>query len=585
MPPDVTTRSFSNQRDGANLFETEMTIAKLQKQGIRLKYEVQLPGDARGAEAQPLVCYGLTMRDGLKHDVCFVATMGNDVLAFDLADGRVLWKQHVGNPAKATKRTDMWQINDGFGIMGTPVINRKTNSLYLVATTSSTATVDDAHFVFHALDVTSGADQAPPIDLNDAVYAPVGSKLRIRLGDAPRKQRPGLLFDSRDGTDTVFVAFGSFFESADTNRGWVVAVDVTGIAQPEPQHNPSIAAVWVTADDGKGGGVWMAGQGLSMDADGCIFGMNGNGDFDGRGNLCESIFKLRFAARTSGMATQLKTDQWFTPFMDELREKGEKKPRPNNLPSNYRDADDQDLGSGGPLLLLKGMTGFSRNIVCGAGKDGILYVVDADDMGCPKPEDFAPDRIREHVYGKLLIPPYGFTFDGSGMNLAPLDVGDLQTYVGGYTIHQHSTPVAFMSPDHGCILYTNGENGPTRAFQMWERDGRFGMTYLGCGAEIASEGMKPPGGMPGGMMTLSANGRNDGLLYVTQPIGGDANRDLVSGRLLIYAASWFRDGKMVLLWNSQDWGIDFIFSKFNVPVPTAGRVILPAYDARILVFE
>ena len=586
MPRDVVTRSFNNQRDGANLFETEMTIARLQRQGIRLKYEIKLDDDARGCEAQPLVCYGLTMCDGMKHDVLFLVSMGGGVQARDLNTGRLIWHKRVANSAKSTKKTDMWEINDGFGPMSTPVINRRTNTLYLVAMTSLTRAVDDAHFILHALDLASGSNQVPPLDLNDAVYKTPEGKKKFRLGDVPRKQRPGLLFDSRNGTDTVFVAFGSFFESADSNKGWVVAVDVTGMADQDRRPAPSIAAAWVTTANGSGGGIWMAGQGLSMDADGALFGMNGNGDFDGDGDFCESIFKVRFAARSNGATAQLKLDQWFTPFIDELREKGEKKPRPAGvLPSNFRDADDQDLGSGGPLLLLKGMTGFSKNIVAGAGKDGILYVVNADNMGCPKPEDFAPERIREHVYNKLLVPPYGFTFDGSGMDLAPLDVGDLQTFVGGYTVHQHSTPVAFMSPDHGLILYTNGENGPVRAFQLWEKGGKFGITYLGSSAEIASEGMKPPGGMPGGMMTLSANGKQDGILWVTQPIGGDANRDIVPGRLIAYAASWFQDGAMVKLWDSSQWNIQFSFNKFNVPVCTNGQVILSTYDARILVFE
>ena len=589
MPVDVATGSFSNQRDGVNLHETTLTIARLQKQGIRVKYEVALPGDARGAEGQPLVCYGLVMRDGLAHDVCFVVTMSNDVLAFDLNTGQTLWKQHIGNPVKSTRKTDMWEVNDHFGCLSTPVINRASSTIYVVAMSSPTATVDDAHFYFHALDLSSGADQARPLDLNNATYAPPGLHTTYRLGDVPRKQRPGLLFDSRGGADTVFVAFGSFFESAPTNRGWVVAVDVTGVNAAAKGY-PTIAAAWTTTAKGSGGGVWMAGQGLSMDADGFIYGMNGNGDFDGVNDFCESFFKLRYTPRVAngpqaGQYATLGIVDWFCPFLDSQREKGEDKPRPHSAPTNYRDAGDQDLGSGGPLVLLRSMTGFSRDLVLGAGKDGVLYVVDAADMGRPSVHDFVPDRIKEHVYGKLAYPPYGFTFDGSGMDLAPVDPGDLQTFIDGYTKHQHSTPVAFMSPDHGLILYTNGENGPVRAFSLWEKAGKFGMTYLGCGDEVASAGMPAPGGMPGGMLTLSANGKNDGILWVTQPIDGDANREIVRGRLIAYAASWFRDGKMVRLWNSSDWGIEFAFCKFNRPVPTGDHVVLPTYDQRIIVLH
>lgn len=584
MPPDVTTRSFGNQRDGANLHETVMTIDRLQKQGIRLKYAVDLPGDARGAEAQPLVCYGLTMRDGLKHDVCFVVTMGGDALAFDLADGRILWKHHIARPVKSTAKLDMWQVSDGWSFLSTPVINRNSNTMYAVGMSSQTGRVEDAHFRLYVLSLTDGSDQTPPLDLNDATYKPPGLDKTFHLGSVPRKQRPGLLFDSRDGADTVFVAFGSFFESADTNQGWVVAVDVTGVGKL-PNIHPSIAASWTTTAKGSGGGIWMAGQGLSMDTDGFLYGMNGNGDLDGVYDLCECFFKLRYTPRFAGAPAKLEHADHFCPFMDSQRVKGAEKPRPPNATSNYRDADDQDLGSGGALLLLRSLTGFSHDLVAGAGKDGVLYLVLTDDMGNTMPRDLQPDRIREHVYGKLACPPYGLTFDGSNMDLAPTDPGDLQTLVNNYTVHQHSTPVVFQSPDHGLILYTNGENGPVRAFSVWEKNDKIGITYLGCGAQIASAGMPAPGGMPGGAMTLSANGKNDGILWNAQPIDGDANRDVVRGRITGYAASWFRNGAMVPLWSSQDWGVEFAYNKFCPPIETGGRVIYPTYDARVLVFE
>lgn len=585
MQPDVITRSFSNQRDGANLFETQMTIARLQNQGIRVKYEVQLLSDARGAEAQALVCYGLTMRDGLSHDVCFVVTMNNDVLAFDLADGSILWQQHIGRPVKSTQADDMWKLQDHWGGLSTPIINRSTNSLVLVAMASSTGQLADAHHMLYVLDLVTGTAQTAVLDLNDAVCPTPKGVPVLRLGDVARKQRPALLFDNRNGVATVFVGFGSFLEDAPTNRGWVLAVDLTAAFGRGQRGNPSIAAVWCATVSGNGGGVWQAGQGLSMDADGYVYGMNGNGDFNGQDNLSECFFKLAYAPKTANAAAQLRSIGHWPPFMDSQRERGAEKPRPANATSNYRNANDQDLGSGGPLLMLRSMTGFSRDILAGAGKDGILYLLDPADIGSPQPADFAPDRIREHVYGKLLVPPYGFTFDGSNMDLAPLDPGDLQTLVNGYTAHQHSCPTAFMSPDHGLIIHTNGENGPVRAFSVWEAAGKFGATYLGCGAEIASAGMPPPGGMPGGMLSLSANGKQDGILWVTQPINGDANRAIVPGRLIAYAASWFRNGQMVKLWSSEDWGINFAFCKFNIPICTGGKIILPTYDGRILVFE
>jgi hypothetical protein len=80
---NVTTRSYSNYRDGANFSETRLTSEYVQKHGVRRLGSLKL-GDLRGAEGQPLVMSGITMRDGLKHNVAFVVDMSNNVFAFDL---------------------------------------------------------------------------------------------------------------------------------------------------------------------------------------------------------------------------------------------------------------------------------------------------------------------------------------------------------------------------------------------------------------------------------------------------------------------------------------------------------------------
>ena len=600
MSASVTTRSYDNYRTGANLQETTLTALAVQKRGIKLLAEIQLPDDARGSEGMPLIVPGLTMDDGAQHEVLFVATMYNDVLAYDTTTFELLWKQHVGEPIKGTKKMDMFQINDHWGILSTPCIDLKTRTIYVCSMTSETNDFNQSNFYLHALSLTDGSQKCAPLSLNEATYTveTVNGKTRTsKMGAVSRKQRCGLLFDSVGEVDTVFVANGSFLESADTNQGWVIACDVSGL-RSDNANNMMLGAAWTTTNRFSGGGIWMGGQGPSMSDAHEVFGTIGNGSFDGVTDFGESFYCLEYTPPEAEkpLSGRLQIVEWFTPFTDTGRVGGDPTlPDVSLIPggqedpggsSNMDDPGDEDLNSGGPLYLPKGLTGFDRDLVLGAGKDGILYVIDALHMGSPGLHDFAPDKIEQNVYGKLLMPPYGFTYYPGDMDVAPTDLSKLETTHGGFTHHQHSTPVFYKSPRFGNMLLTGGENGPVRAFSMAQVNGAITMKYLGCGSVIASLGVPPPGGMPGTMMTLSANGNQEdtAVLWCLNPYG-DANKTISPGRLVAYGADWITaDGELVKIWDSQDWGITFMHNKFNIPSVCNGKMYVCTYDARILVF-
>ena len=70
---------------------------------------------------------------------------------------------------------------------------------------------------------------------------------------------------------------------------------------------------------------------------------------------------------------------------------------------------------------------------------------------------------------------------------------------------------------------------------------------------------------------------------------GDANKFVTAGRLIAYDGSrigTYADGagQLIKLWDSQDWAHTFAFNKFNVPVVWGGRLFVPTYDARVLVY-
>jgi hypothetical protein len=580
-PIAVTTRSYDNARTGANSAEPTLTADSVSTRGIRRLSTLHVPGDARGVEAQPLVVPNVELADGTTREVIYLASMANDILAFDAADGGLLWSTHLGTPVKGSKAIDAWLVNDHWGILSTPVIDVATNTLYAVSWTSADATVAHARHVLHAVDLRDGKVQGGPLDLEGASFDPGHGLPEQRFRSAPRKQRASLLLTTITGVTTVFIAFGSVKETDDSSRGWIIACATSPL---------SIAGAWTATSRGHGGGIWQGGAGIAADDHGFIYAMTGNGTFDAVTDFGESFVKLRYAPPTSEVGGSLQVVDWWTPFTDDGRvglDRGgsaEGHPDPTNR-RRYTESvdagwDDMDLGSGGPVIA------GSHGLVMGAGKDGVLYVLDHKKMGKTRPADLEQPSVN---YAKLKSPPIFYTYyPGTGLDPAPTDISTLNTLWAGRTHHLHGGSIYWESPDLGSLLYNWGENGNLR---VWRVDGSGQITYLACGAEAASvRAAVPPGGMPGGMLTLSADAARPGSAVVWALIPYlDANRTVSQGRLLAYDATRFgtyADGSKQLrvLWDSETWNHRFSFNKFNVPVVANGRLLVPTYDGSVIVY-
>jgi hypothetical protein len=595
MTTNVVTRSFSNSRSGCFVDPSwTLTSERVQTAGVRVLGQLKLD-DPRGAEAQVLAVADLTMRDSKVHNVVFVCDMSNNVYAFDADTFALLWKRNVGRPITITKQWDMWMINPFWGILSTPVINLATRILYCVSTSSVDGTMGDAVYVLHSLRLADGSDQAPPLVLNECTYQPPGNAPLQKLGAVPRKQRPAITFVSADGHKTVFIPFGSFLESASTNLGWVIAVDVTN-----PAH-PAIAATWTTGSGQyPGAGIWQAGQGLSVDEKQNLHGMTGNGGFDPpTGNFGNCFFRLVYTPPSNAAPAKLQCVDWWSPYSDAGRAGDDPTlPTPSSNPpddmdsaptnavnntSNAHIVGDEDLGSGGALSLPRSLTGFTKDVLAGGGKDGILYVLDSANLGQTRRADFAPPNIGGN-WAKLLSPPWAATYNGIGLDLAPSQLDTLPSAFGGYTRHIHGSPVGYKSPDHGIMLFVQGENGTVQAVRL---NADFSLTWIAAGLEIASQGMPPPGGMPGGMLALTcqAQGDNTAVLWALMPWYGSANTTVTPGRMVAYGANWVNAAgpNLIKLWDSTDWGINYMHAKFNLLTPFNNRLFVPSYDGRILV--
>src|SRR5260221_2268045 len=163
----VTTRSYNTARTGANVEEAALTPHILARNFMVKHRSLHVDDDPR-IEAQPLYVPGIKMSDGKVHDVVYVATMANNIWAFDANDGTAIWKAptHLGRPVKpkptphpgfpSASEIDIWGVNILWGILGTPVIDAATNKLYAVAWTSPDGSTAQAGYQLHEVDITDG---------------------------------------------------------------------------------------------------------------------------------------------------------------------------------------------------------------------------------------------------------------------------------------------------------------------------------------------------------------------------------------------------------------------------------------------
>ena len=577
MSISVLTRGYNNGRDGANPQEGVLMAAAVRTRGIRRLFSLPLPGDRRGAEAQPLIVPGVALPGGRTRDLALLATMANQVFAFDANDGMPVWQRTLGTPITSSGQIDDHPINDHWGILSTPVVDAAAGVMYACAWISPDGSPGHAQHWLHALSIVDGQPVHQPLNLEGASYDP-GHGLQVQtFASATRKQRASLLLASA----TVFIAFGSLFETNRDSRGWIIACDTSSWR---------ISAAWAGAAKGFGAGIWQAGSGLVADRDGFIYCMTGNGTFDAVTDWAESFLKLRYTQPAGRQAGSIGVVDWWTPYTDDGRSgldpSGDEYTTPT--PSNRRvytidhnaGWDDMDLGSGGPVLIE------DLGFIVGAGKDGVLYVVKRSAMGKTRPADLDAPAGN---YSKLAAPPIWFTFyPGPQVSAAPNDISSLNQHFFQRTHHQHAAPIYWRSSEHGPMLFCWGENGNLRA---WSVAANGVATYLACSAEVASaQSPVPSGGMPGGMMCLSANGAmpNTAVLWACIPYF-DANTAVGPGRLLAYDATsfgTFGDGSKQLrvLWDSQEWNLGFSFCKFTPPVVANGKLYVPTYDARVDVY-
>ena len=263
MVPWVT-RSADNSRSGWNPHETQLTQNSIETKGIIRTTIIPVIGDARGMEAQPLILPNVQTAGGTR-DVMVLPSMADIVRGVDAHDGSGIWQVTLGTPVTGSQAIDSHQINQFWGCLSTGVIDAETQRLYEVCWLSpdNTGNPQTGRYFMFVRNVADGSQVVPPVLIEE----PNGNKV---FNSQMRKQRSSLVETNVNGVKTVFGCSGTINETGMGASGFCFAFDV--------DTNTMSAMLALTA--GEGAGVWMAGQGAAADAQGNLYVLTGNGDFD-----------------------------------------------------------------------------------------------------------------------------------------------------------------------------------------------------------------------------------------------------------------------------------------------------------------
>jgi hypothetical protein len=486
----VTTSQYDNARSGANRLETILTPRNVNVRHFGKIFTLKVDGDIY---AQPLFLAGLDIPGKGRHDVLFVATEHDSIYAFDAYGDPAspLWRVNFLRKGVTTIPEDDVRcpfIVPEVGITSTPVIDADTGTLYVLARTKERTGSPSSHYTqrLHALAVATGLEKfGGPVDIKATINGTGTGSQSGKVEFNPLRENPRASLLLANGS--VYLTWAS---SCDVGpyHGWVMAYDA---------HTLKQKAVFNASPDGDDSGIWAGDTGPAADARGNLFLATGNGRFDaarGGRDYGDSLLKLD--------GQSLKLDDYFSPFnVDELN------------------AQDNDLGSGGPVLL-PAQSGQHPHLVVIAGKGGTIYLIDRDHMG-----HYQPNNDSHAVQ---TIPSTGGVF-GS---------------------------MAYWN--YNFYVLSNSSNDALRQF----------VVHQGKLTLKAASGSRFPAMC--GTPTVSANGVRDGVLWVLRGNDDDSNA-------VLYAFDAF-DSSRLLYDSEQNPSRDRagLALRFNIPTVVNGHVYVGA---------
>ena len=260
---NVTTNRNDLARTGANLAESLLTTTNVNVAQFGKLFERTVDDEIY---AQPLYVANVNVPGVGVRNVIYIATMRNSVYAFDADNpgaSTPLWHVALSSPPAVVPvhRSDVGQscgtyldFAGNIGIVGTPVIDPGSQTIYFVARTK-----ENGNFVqrLRAFDIRDGSERAgSPVVIQASVTGTGGGGVGgvVSFDSRIHNQRAGLMLQN----GVVYIAWASHCDQG-PYHGWILGYNATSLQQVlHVQHD----AGWVL------GGIWQSGQALSADARG-----------------------------------------------------------------------------------------------------------------------------------------------------------------------------------------------------------------------------------------------------------------------------------------------------------------------------
>ena len=252
---DVLSGWNDDARTGANRRETLLTPGLLTKGRFGRAFSYDVDGFVY---AQPLVASDVSTASGVR-DVVVVATTKNKVYGFDATQNATLWQRDLQPPGALTDtQMPVAVLAPTVGILSTPVIDRATGSVYVVARTYEPGEGLPPRHVQRLVQIALGTgDIRKTVEIGPSVT--VNS---ISFNPENQINRPGLALVN----GLVIVMWGTFLDGLTPDeRGWVTAFDADTL---------TLKGVFCTTcfyPAGTGGMIWQSGRPPAIEADRYVY--------------------------------------------------------------------------------------------------------------------------------------------------------------------------------------------------------------------------------------------------------------------------------------------------------------------------
>ncbi len=469
-------------RDGVNNHEYALNTSTVKSATFGKRFACAIDASAY---AQPLWVANVNIGGGT-HNVLVAATQHDTVYAFD-ADAspcQTYWSKSLlasGETWVSSTDVSSTDLAPDIGIVGTPVIDPGTNTIYVVSKSKNGA---NFHQRLHALSLIDGSEKfTGPQEIN---FSSGGATFNALT----QNQRAGLALVN----GVVYIAYASHGDNP-TYYGWIVGYSASSLAQVSLFND----------DPGSGyGGIWMSGGAPAADSNNNLYVITGNGNFDGSTQFGDSFLKLSTGSNMGVLSFFAPSDQ-------------------ASLKST-----DQDVGSGGAAMLIDQPLGPVPHLLIGGGKEGKLYLLNRDNLGGNNGTDSG--AVQTFVAGNAIyatpvfwqntlyvglafdhVKAYSFNPTSGTFNTAPASQSPSGFGYGGATPSlssqgssngiiwgiENAGPAvlhAYDATNLGTELWNSANNGADQAGQAVKftvPTVANGKVYVGTASEISVYGLSP----------------------------------------------------------------------------------------------